>query len=153
MAPQNKMLENMDSESPATIVPTVTRYVEPLQNDSEKEKTEMEKTDSSNSYVNKAFENDTSTDERPRPKEEQKENNLKDIDLNMDTPVSENMDFDDILPHIGEFGKYQKLLFLMMIPFAFFVAFVYFTQIFITLVPEEHFCYVPELQNLTKEER
>ncbi|RZF49000.1 hypothetical protein LSTR_LSTR016973, partial [Laodelphax striatellus] len=48
------------------------------------------------------------------------------------------MDFDDILPHLGEFGIYQKLLFLMMIPFAFFVAFVYFTQIFITLVPEQH---------------
>jgi hypothetical protein len=63
------------------------------------------------------------------------------------------IDFDDLLPHIGEFGRYQKILFLLMIPFAFFVAFVYFSQIFLTLVPEEHWCYVPELQNLTQQQR
>ena len=63
------------------------------------------------------------------------------------------VDFDDLLPHIGEFGRYQKILFLLMIPFAFFVAFVYFSQIFITLVPDEHFCNVPELVNLTVEQR
>lgn len=63
------------------------------------------------------------------------------------------VDFDDLLPHIGEFGRYQKILFLLMIPFAFFVAFVYFSQIFMTLVPEEHWCYVPELAQLSVEER
>lgn len=63
------------------------------------------------------------------------------------------IDFDDLLPHIGEFGRYQKILFLLMIPFAFFVAFVYFSQIFITLVPEEHWCFVPELAGLTVEQR
>ncbi|XP_052860354.1 carcinine transporter [Anopheles cruzii] len=63
------------------------------------------------------------------------------------------VDFDDLLPHVGEFGRYQKILFLLMIPFAFFVAFVYFSQIFITLVPEEHWCYVPELQHLSVEDR
>jgi hypothetical protein len=63
------------------------------------------------------------------------------------------IDFDDLLPHLGEFGRYQKILFLLMIPFAFFVAFVYFSQIFITLVPEEHWCFVPELANLTAEQR
>lgn len=64
-----------------------------------------------------------------------------------------HLDFDDLLPHIGEFGMYQKLLFLLMIPFAFSVAFVYFTQIFITLVPEEHWCRVPELEHLSIEDR
>lgn len=63
------------------------------------------------------------------------------------------MDFDDLLPHIGEFGRYQKILFLCMIPFAFFVAFIYFSQIFITLVPEQHWCDVPELRHLSVEER
>ncbi|XP_058458866.1 organic cation transporter protein [Malaya genurostris] len=63
------------------------------------------------------------------------------------------VDFDDLLPHIGEFGRYQKILFLLMIPFAFFVAFVYFSQIFITLVPEEHWCRVPELEHLSVEDR
>lgn len=63
------------------------------------------------------------------------------------------IDFDDLLPHIGEFGTYQRILFLMMIPFAFFVAFVYFAQIFLTLVPEEHYCRIPELVDLPLEAR
>ncbi|XP_017777599.1 PREDICTED: organic cation transporter protein-like [Nicrophorus vespilloides] len=66
---------------------------------------------------------------------------------------SEDFEFDDLLPHIGEFGRYQVLLFFMMVPFACFVAWVYFTQIFITLTPEEHWCWVPELANFTTEER
>lgn len=63
------------------------------------------------------------------------------------------IDFDDLLPHIGEFGRYQKILFLLMIPFAFCVAFVYFSQIFMTLVPEDHWCRVPELEHLDQEQR
>lgn len=64
-----------------------------------------------------------------------------------------SMDFNDMLPLIGEFGRYQKFLFILMIPFAYYLAFVYFTQIFLTLMPEEHWCTVPELGNLTQEER
>ncbi|XP_037931141.1 organic cation transporter protein-like [Teleopsis dalmanni] len=63
------------------------------------------------------------------------------------------LDFDDILPMIGEFGRYQKMLFLLMIPFAFFVAFVYFSQIFLTLIPDQHWCQVPELNDLPVEMR
>ncbi|XP_017017886.1 organic cation transporter protein [Drosophila kikkawai] len=59
-----------------------------------------------------------------------------------------SLDFDDILPLIGEFGRYQKILFICMIPFSFFVAFVYFSQIFLTLIPEQHWCHVPELDGL-----
>ncbi|CAK1546530.1 unnamed protein product [Leptosia nina] len=86
-------------------------------------------------FVNKAYEssntdNEKSTDKRKRA-----------------------ADFDDLLPYVGEFGLYQKILFLLMIPFAFFVAFVYFSQIFMTIVPEQHWCWVPELANLTVEER
>jgi hypothetical protein len=71
-------------------------------------------------------------------------------------PVQEEkpiMDFDEMLPHIGGFGLYQKILFIMLGPFAFFVAFVYFTQIFITVTPEEYWCRIPELTNLTPEQR
>lgn len=63
------------------------------------------------------------------------------------------VDFDDLLPHVGEFGRYQRILFLLMIPFAFYVAFVYFSQIFITIVPEQHWCWVPELEHLSVDER
>ncbi|XP_048488030.1 carcinine transporter isoform X3 [Plutella xylostella] len=62
-------------------------------------------------------------------------------------------DFDDLLPYVGEFGWYQRILFLLMIPYAFFFAFVYFAQIFMTVVPEQHWCRVPELGNLTVEHR
>lgn len=92
-----------------------------------------------NEFVNKAFEIEQSTIQKSKPTENDKENIF--------------MDFDDLLPHIGEFGRYQKILFLLMIPFASFLVFVYFTQIFITLVPEQHWCFVPELENLTVEER
>lgn len=65
----------------------------------------------------------------------------------------EPFEFDHLLPLIGEFGVYQKLLFVLMIPFSFFVAWVYFSQIFITIVPEKYWCWIPELANLTVEER
>lgn len=82
------------------------------------------------------------------------------LELSSDTKCQQQLsgnrpiiDFDDLLPHVGDFGKYQKILFLLMIPFAFFVAFVYFSQIFLTLVPDEHWCFVPELQHLKVEQR
>lgn len=88
----------------------------------------------------------------------------KDVEVNekppsppaKNSPVGEQkslMDFDDMLPHIGEFGLYQKILFTLLAPFAFFVAFVYFTQIFITVTPEGYWCRIPELMNLTAEQR
>ncbi|XP_075988812.1 organic cation transporter protein-like [Anticarsia gemmatalis] len=68
-------------------------------------------------------------------------------------PKSQLKDLDDLFPYIGDFGWYQRYLFLMMIPYSFFFAFVYFGQIFMTVVPEEYWCEVPELRNLTVEER
>ncbi|KAI5703777.1 hypothetical protein M8J76_006486 [Diaphorina citri] len=68
-------------------------------------------------------------------------------------PIETDLDFDDILPHLGEFGRYQKILFFAMIPFAFSVAFVYFAQIFITVIPERYWCQVPELSHLDPEQR
>lgn len=99
-------------------------------------------------YLNNAFENDKSTLQCVIP-------TISTNDKNKEKMESSNvvMDFDDLLPHIGDFGLYQKILFLLMIPFAFFVAFVYFSQIFMTLVPEEHWCKVPELEHLSLEER
>lgn len=64
-----------------------------------------------------------------------------------------DIDFDELLPYVGEFGLYQKILFILMIPFASFVAWVYFSQIFITLTPEDYWCWVPELEDLTVDER
>lgn len=102
--------------------------------------------DLSGSFINKAFTND-STDNTSNVT-----NKISDITNNNDS-TKKPTDFDDLLPYVGEFGLYQKMLFLLMIPFAFFVAFVYFSQIFMTIVPEQHWCWVPELANLTVEER
>ncbi|XP_026301780.1 organic cation transporter protein-like [Apis mellifera] len=93
-------------------------------------------------------------------------NNSRDNNLNcqnsMDIQIPEaneikeetkDLDFDELLPYVGEFGLYQKILFILMIPFTSFVAWVYFSQIFITLIPEKYWCWVPELKNLTSNER
>ncbi|CAK9830055.1 Organic cation transporter protein [Anthophora retusa] len=74
----------------------------------------------------------------------------------VDTSVKDetgDVDFDELLPYVGEFGLYQKILFILMIPFASFVAWVYFSQIFITLIPDGYWCLVPELENLTVDQR
>ncbi len=65
----------------------------------------------------------------------------------------QDVDFDDLIPIIGNFGKYQIILFLLLGPFTVFFVFVYFTQIFITLIPEKYWCSVPELEHLELEDR
>lgn len=65
------------------------------------------------------------------------------------------INFDDMLPHVGEAGLYQVMLFLLLLPFTFVYAFLYMTQFFLTLVPMDHWCNVPELEkwNLTQYEK
>ncbi|XP_075988669.1 organic cation transporter protein-like [Anticarsia gemmatalis] len=114
-------------------------YVE--EDDSQNTTNNLSNIDLSGGFVNKGYENDSTDVAIPKnttPAEKEKK---------------KATDFDDLLPYVGEFGLYQKILFLLMIPFAFFVAFVYFSQIFMTIVPEEHWCWVPDLANLTVEER
>ncbi|XP_014370134.2 carcinine transporter isoform X1 [Papilio machaon] len=65
------------------------------------------------------------------------------------------IDLDDLLPKIGEFGIYQKLLlWLVCLPACLPCGFCAFNQLFMTDVPD-HWCKVPELQNfnLTEEQR
>lgn len=61
-------------------------------------------------------------------------------------------DFDDLLPEIGEFGMFQKLMFMFMIPFCFIAPFVYLSQIFMTLTPTDYYCFVPGLSLIQSEE-
>ncbi|CAH2069056.1 unnamed protein product, partial [Iphiclides podalirius] len=55
---------------------------------------------------------------------------------------------ESVLAHVGEMGRYQRFLFVAMLPFGVFFAFVYFGQMFITATPQRHWCRVPELQHL-----
>ncbi|CAH0698722.1 unnamed protein product [Spodoptera exigua] len=60
---------------------------------------------------------------------------------------------DAVLSHIGDMGRYQKLLFIVMMPFGIFFAFVYFVQMFIAATPQNHWCAIPELAHLDMEVR
>jgi hypothetical protein len=58
------------------------------------------------------------------------------------------MDLDDLLPQVGEFGRYQKLLvWLVCLPACIPCGFCAFNQLFMADVPN-HWCYVPELMDL-----
>lgn len=63
--------------------------------------------------------------------------------------------FDDILPHVGDYGRYQWLLLLSLLPYGMIYAFLYFSQFFITITPTEHWCRIDELRNsnFTQEEK
>lgn len=79
-------------------------------------------------------------------------NSKKDKDVT-DKTLKNDVDFDDLLPQIGNFGNYQIILFLLLAPYTFFYVFVYFTQIFITLIPNDYWCNVPELQDWDPSDR
>ncbi|XP_014217577.1 carcinine transporter-like [Copidosoma floridanum] len=62
--------------------------------------------------------------------------------------------FDDALPYVGDFGRYQLYLLIALLPYSVAYASLYFSQFFLTLVPREHWCKVDELLNvLTPEQR
>lgn len=137
---QKQLVGERMAPTPQTIGPTV-----PVPNDVINS--------SKNKFTNKAFVTDESDDNATAASATATATvNGSMHGTNAENP-SNNLDFDDILPHIGEFGTYQKILFFLMIPFAFFVAFIYFSQIFITLVPERHWCRIYELEHLPIEQR
>lgn len=54
------------------------------------------------------------------------------------------MDLDSILPIVGEFGKYQKLvIWFILLPAVFPCGFHAYNQIFMASVPD-HWCNIPE---------
>ena len=61
-------------------------------------------------------------------------------------------DFDDILKHVGGWGPFQYLLVIIFFPFNIFLGYVYLSPI-LTLFTPPHWCLVPELMNMTREER
>lgn len=67
--------------------------------------------------------------------------------------MQDGMDLDDLLPQIGEFGRYQKLLlWLVCLPACVPCGFCAFNQLFMADVPD-HWCLVPELMDYPMEMR
>jgi len=48
----------------------------------------------------------------------------------------------------GEFGAYQRILFIML---AIFSIFIYYAQLFIVITPTEYWCKLPEVEKITAE--
>ncbi|ALC40317.1 CG9317 [Drosophila busckii] len=68
--------------------------------------------------------------------------------------VDEAFDLDELLPLIGEFGKYQKLLvFGICLPACIPCGFCAFNQLFMADTPDDYWCRVPELQHMELEQR
>lgn len=62
---------------------------------------------------------------------------------------------DDLLPVLGEFGRYQKLLlWLICLPACIPCGFCAFNQLFMTDAPDDYWCKMPNLNafNLTEEQ-
>lgn len=104
-------------------------------------------------YVDKRSDASPHTIDEPHKDKINYVNVTKDLVFDVEKPGSTNVDFDDLLPHIGNFGNYQIILFLLLAPYTLFYVFVYFTQIFITLVPNDYWCNVPELAELEVNDR
>lgn len=67
----------------------------------------------------------------------------------------EPLDLDDLLPVLGEFGLYQKLLlWFICLPACIPCGFCAFNQLFMADAPDDYWCNVPELSdfNLTDEQ-
>ena len=65
---------------------------------------------------------------------------------------SEIKDFDEILTHIGGWGRFQYMLTLIYFPFNIFLGYILLSPI-LTLYTPDHWCLIPELSNFTLEER
>ncbi|XP_053959658.1 carcinine transporter [Anastrepha ludens] len=73
---------------------------------------------------------------------------------NENDKADESLDLDDLLPIIGEFGRYQKLLvFGICLPACIPCGFCAFNQIFMANIPNDYWCKVPELLEMPVEMR
>lgn len=69
--------------------------------------------------------------------------------------LKEPLDLDELLPVLGEYGCYQKLLlWLICLPACIPCGFCAFNQLFMTDTPDDYWCKVPQLNifNLTNDQ-
>lgn len=58
------------------------------------------------------------------------------------SPTKPKLNFDDMLDHVGGWGKFQIRLLLIFVPFTFFLAYVGYAPILFLYVPD-HWCRIP----------
>lgn len=74
--------------------------------------------------------------------------------MNSYFPLKDSLDLDELLPLIGEFGRYQKLLlWFICLPACIPCGFGAFNQLFMTDTPTDFWCAIPELGNLSVDQR
>ncbi|XP_055600544.1 carcinine transporter-like isoform X1 [Uranotaenia lowii] len=80
-------------------------------------------------------------------------NDTQDDPAEKSKPDEEPFDLDELLPTIGEFGRYQKLLlWFVCLPACIPCGFGAFNQLFMTDTPGDYWCQIPALQNFSLEE-
>jgi hypothetical protein len=100
-------------------------------------------------------------DERSEEAIEMKHSRGNHVEMEMETEPTERtalrpklQSFDDALPYVGDFGRYQLYLLFALLPYSIAYSTLYFSQFFLTLVPREHWCKVDELMDVfTPEQR
>ncbi|KAJ2951539.1 hypothetical protein O0L34_g13688 [Tuta absoluta] len=70
-----------------------------------------------------------------------------------DKPGDAGEALDVVLNHVGSFGRYQKWLFVAMLPFGISMASIYYVSLFTIATPNSFWCNVPELEHLDLELR
>uniref|UniRef100_A0A2A4JVU5 Major facilitator superfamily (MFS) profile domain-containing protein n=1 Tax=Heliothis virescens TaxID=7102 RepID=A0A2A4JVU5_HELVI len=82
-----------------------------------------------------------------------KQKNIDENNYKEENGQAKEVDYDEFLSSAGEIGKYQVFLFFATFPFYVFGAFSYFSQVFLTETTPNHWCLIPDLQNLSITER
>lgn len=80
---------------------------------------------------------------------------MENYKIRISNTFKEPLDLDDLLPVLGEFGCYQKLLlWFICLPACIPCGFCAFNQLFMTDTPDDYWCFVPQLSefNLSDEQ-
>lgn len=106
---------------------------------------------SSSQETEKPFKIEDNRDQEAENQTTTEENGVKESEKQF---MEENrVQYDELLSSAGEFGLYQVLLLLGTLPFYMFGVYSYYSQIFLTEMSTNHWCWIPELENLTYIER
>lgn len=98
------------------------------------------------------FENSVKMNGRSRS-DSRKSSTIESKPFKRDSVINNLLDFEDILAQVGDYGWYQKrLVYLFLIPTTTILPMISMATLFMISTPD-HWCYVPELANLSRAEQ